>query len=177
VEQPPPARPTLPVVKIFVDSDEYRCWHEVGHAGVCLHLGGEVEFMEFLLDDARGHARTRCVPTPGTDRSVACGGFAAEYFLLSKQLAEKQPNDKRDISQIVFHNASGDREEFWGRKIDWSTNSFSKEEDEQFMQHAIHSVAPIFELYFASMQKLVRALLSKRRLEREHILMIWLGSE
>jgi len=27
------------------------------------------------------------------------------------------------------------------------------------------------------MQKLVRALLSKRRLEREHILMIWLGSE
>jgi hypothetical protein len=71
-------------MKIIVDSDEYKCWHEVGHATVCLHLGGDVDFIEFLDGDARGSARTRCDDIPGTERSVACGGFAAEVYLLKK---------------------------------------------------------------------------------------------
>lgn len=30
---------------IRVDSDEYRCWHEIGHATACWHLGGDVDFI------------------------------------------------------------------------------------------------------------------------------------
>jgi hypothetical protein len=44
-------------MKILIDSVEYKCWHEVGHATVCLHLGGDVDFIEFLESDTRGHAR------------------------------------------------------------------------------------------------------------------------
>src|SRR5687767_2217853 len=100
---------TLPRMKIHVDSVEYKCWHEVGHATVCLHLGGAVEFIELLDGDARGHARTRCVFTSSEiERIVAFGGFAAEFYLLKKGYAEQTPDDKRDINRIPFHNATHD---------------------------------------------------------------------
>ena len=90
---------------IRVDSVEYKCWHEVGHATVCLHLGGDVNFIEFLNGDARGHARARCIVTSEIERTVACGGFAAEVYLLGNGYAERGRDDESDISRIVFHNA------------------------------------------------------------------------
>lgn len=155
-------------MKICVDSVEYKCWHEVGHATICLHLGGDVGLIEFLDGDARGHARTRCVVTPEIERSVACGGFAAEFYLLNNGYAEKDHNDERDISRIVFHNATEDRESFWGRRLGIDEN-FLKAEDEEFMQHAIESVAPIFNRYFSQMQELVRELNDTRRVEGNRV--------
>ena len=149
---------------IRIDSDEFKAWHEVGHATVCLHLGGDVDFIEFLVCDARGHARARCVVIPEIERSVACGGFAAEFYLLDKGYAERGSDDERDISKIVFHNATGDREDFWERKLG-RDEAFTKEEDEEFMNHAIRSVAPIFDQYLRGMQELVRELLGARRVE------------
>ena len=155
-------------MKIRVDSSEYQCWHEVGHATVCLHLGGDVDFIEFFEGDARGHARTRCVVTPEIERSVACGGFAAEFYLLDRGHAEQGRDDERNISRVVFHNATGDREDFWGRKLD-RDETFSKAEDEKFMHHAIESVAPIFNQYFSAMQELVRELCDARRVEGRRV--------
>jgi hypothetical protein len=155
-------------MKILVDSVEYKCWHEVGHATICLHLGGEVDFIEFLHGDARGHARTRCVVTPEIDRSVACGGFAAEFYLLDKGYAQQARDDERDISQIVFHNATGDREDFWRRKLS-RDDTFSKVEDEEFMHHAIGLVAPTFDQYFSGMQELVRELCDARRVSGRRV--------
>ena len=153
---------------IRVDSFEYRCWHEVGHATACLHFGGDVDFIEFLDGDARGHARTRCVVTPEMEKSVACGGFAAEYFLLNSGYAQLGPNDERDISQVVFHNATGDREDYWDRRIG-RDEAFSQEEDEAFMNHAIETVAPIFSQYFSGMQVLVQELCNARRVEGRRV--------
>lgn len=151
-------------MKVIVDSTEYRAWHEVGHATICLHLGGDVEFIELLTDDARGHARARCIDTPEIERSVACGGFAAEFYLLDKGLAERARGDDRDLSQIVFHNAFFDRGAFWGREVG-PNDEFSRSEDEQFMQHAISHVAPIFDQYFPGMQAVVRELCEARVIE------------
>jgi hypothetical protein len=153
---------------MHVDSVEYRSWHEVGHAVVCLHLGGDIDFIEFLDSDERGHARARCVVTPEIERSVACGGFAAEFCLLNSGYAELAPGDERDISQVVFHNATGDREAFWGRKLD-RDEAFTKAEDEAFMHHAIEHVAPIFNLYFSGMQELVRELCTSRRVDGRRV--------
>ena len=155
-------------MKIRVDSVEYKCWHEVGHATVCLHLGGDVDFIEFLDGDARGHARARCVVTSEIERSVACGGFAAEFYLLDKGYAEQGRDDERNISQIVFHNATGDREDFWRRKLG-RDEAFTKAEDEEFMRHAIGSVVPIFDQYFLRMQELVRELFDARRVEGRRV--------
>jgi hypothetical protein len=155
-------------VKIRVDSLEYKCWHEVGHATVCLHLGGDVDSIEFLYGDARGHAVAHCRDiTPEIERSVACGGFAAEFYLLRNGYAEKSADDQRDISQIVFHNATHDREEFWGRKF--GSDGFTEAEDKEFMNHAIASVVPIFNLYLPGMRDLVRELCDARRVEGRRV--------
>lgn len=158
---------------IRVDSVEYKCWHEVGHAAVCLHLGGDIELIEFLDGDARGHARTRCVVASEIERSVACGGFAAEFYLLDKSYAERGCDDERDISQIVFHNATSDREDFWGRKLG-SHGSFTEAEDREFMNHAIGSdghggVIPIINHYFSGMQEIVSRLCETRRIEGKRV--------
>jgi hypothetical protein len=102
-----------------------------------------------LENDPRGHARTRCIVTSTeVERIVACGGFAAEYYLLSMRYAEKASDDERDINQVVFHNATGDREDFWERKL-IGDEAFSEAEDTEFMRHAIGpdgrgGVIPIF---------------------------------
>jgi len=159
--------------EILVDSVEYRCWHEVGHATVCLHLGGDVEFIELLVDDARGHARARCIDTPEIERSVACGGFAAEFYLLNNGYAERRPGDDRDISKIVFHNAIGDREAFWGRVLA-TDEVFSVKEDTDFMHHAIGvdghgGLIPIFNRYLSGMGELARELSQSGRLDGSRI--------
>jgi hypothetical protein len=141
---------------ISIDSVEYKCWHEVGHATVCLHLGGDIDFIELLDGDARGYARARCVVTLEIERSVACGGFAVEFYLLNNGYAEQGRDDERDISRIVFHNATSDREDFWGRKLG-RDEAFTEAEDREFMNHAIGSnafggVVPIFNQYFSEMQ-------------------------
>jgi hypothetical protein len=161
------------VKKIRVDSDEYKCWHEVGHATVCLHLGGDVDRIEFLDQDSRGYARASCIVLPAMEKSVACGGFAAEFFLLNNNYAEKSYGDDRDISQIVFHNATHDREAFWERRLG-TEESFGEEEDRAFMHHAIGpdgrgGVLPIFDQYLSGMQELVRELYETRRVEGKRV--------
>lgn len=81
----------------------------------------------------------RCVVTSEIERSVAFGGFAAEFFLLNNGHAQQRSDDDRDISQVVFHNATGDREEFGGRKLD-ASEAFTVEQDEAFMRHATKRV-------------------------------------
>lgn len=159
-------------MKIVVDSEEYRGWHEVGHATVCLHLGGDVDFIEFLDGDARGFARASCIHNPELRRSVACGGFAAEFFLLNKGYAERAPEDHRSIDSVVFNNASTDGHAFWGRA--YSSEGFEEAETREFVNHAIGpdgngGVVPIFDLYFSRMQELVRELLSARRVEGRRV--------
>ena len=63
-------------MKIGVNSDEFRAWHEVGHATVCLHLGGGLDGIEFLEGDSRGFAVAHCCEVmPDMERSVACRVF------------------------------------------------------------------------------------------------------
>jgi hypothetical protein len=155
-------------MKIHVDSVAYKAWHEVGHATICLHLGGDVDLIEFLTGHARGHARARCVVTDEIEKSVACGGFAAEFLLLNNGLAELRSDDSRDISDVVFHNAISDQEDYWDRKLGID-EFFTKEEKERFMNHAINEVTPIFGQYFSRMQELVRLLCDVGRVEGKQV--------
>jgi hypothetical protein len=68
------------------------------------------------------------------ERTVACGGFAAEVYLLKNGYAEKGPDDERDINRIVFHNATNDREDFWQRE---RGSEFTDAEDREFMNNAV----------------------------------------
>lgn len=154
---------------IVLNSDEYKSWHEVGHATVCLHLGGDLNGIEFLGGDVRGFAVARgCYVMPNTERSVACGGFAAEYYLLRGGYVDgvdlNDPSVVAKVSDLVFSNAWSDQQEFVGRTVT-EHNDFTKEEKEEFMHYAIEHVAPIFDQYFAKMQIVVRELLAKRKID------------
>lgn len=70
--------------------------------------------------------------------------------------------------QIVFHNATGEREDFWERKLG-RDETFTKEEDEALMNYAIEFVAPIVDQYFSGMQELVRELYDARRVEGRRV--------
>lgn len=151
---------------IRLDSDELKAWHEVGHATVCLHLGGDLDRIEFLESGQSGFAVARgCYVTPESERSVSCGGFAAEYFLLRAGCVDagdlNDPNVNAEISARLFSSAWQDQQDFCGRTVT-EDNDFTKEENEAFMLYAIQRVAPIFDLYFERMQLVVDELLSAR---------------
>lgn len=156
-------------MKIQFNSDELKAWHEVGHATVCLHLGGYLDCIEFLDGDARCLAVARgCAVMPGKERSVACGGFAAEYYLLRAGYIDgidlNNPSEVTRVSGLVFSNAWKDHQEFVGRVVT-EDNDFTKDEKEEFMYYAIERVAPIFDQYFSNMQVVVRELLSERKIK------------
>ena len=99
---------------------------------------------------------------PDMERSVACGGFAAEFYLLQAGYVDWV--DLQEISAIVFSNAWRDRQDFAGRTVT-EDNDFTKEENEEFMRHATQFVAPIFNLYFSRMQNVVSELLAARKID------------
>lgn len=150
-------------MKISLNSNEFKAWHEVGHATICLHLGGDLDGIEFLEGDARGFAVARCCDVkPHMEKSVACGGFAAEFCLL--QAGYVDWIDVQEISAIVFGNAWSDRQDFARRAVT-QDNEFTREEDEEFMLHATQFVAPILKLYFPRMQSVVSELLAARKID------------
>lgn len=156
-------------MNILMNSDEFKAWHEVGHAAVCLHLGGDFYGIEFLTNDALGSAVTRgCWVLPHYERSVACGGFAAEYFLLRGGFVGnvnlKDPSVNAEVSNLVFSNTWRDCQDFIGRTVT-EDNPFTKEEKEEFMHYAIKHAVPIIAIYFSRMKVVVEELLAARRID------------
>lgn len=160
-------------MKVRIDSDEFKAWHEVGHATVCMHLGGDVDAIEFLEGDARGFAVARgCEAAPDNERHVACGGFAVEYHLLKSGYVEdidlNDPEAVAAVSSLVFGNAWRDRQSF-ARRVVAPDNDFSQQEDEEFMWYAIEHVAPIIKQRFERMKLVVTELLRLRRIKGDRI--------
>ncbi|MEI7825032.1 MAG: hypothetical protein WCI01_07015 [Chlorobiaceae bacterium] len=146
---------------IEINGFEYKCWHEVGHAVTCLHLGGNVEFIEFLEDENhKGSARARCETTPQIRPYVLCGGFATEYVLLKLGLLEKI--DEQEFIQVVFKNASIDREMFFGKT---ENDQFTKDEDTEFMYFSIDNVVPIISKLLPKMRKIVDTFQDNKKID------------
>jgi hypothetical protein len=125
-----------------------------------------VEFVELLDEQQGGLARARCTTTPGIRQSVACGGFAMEFVLLrSGRLARV---DEKEITQILFRNATKDREMFHGR-CPVQDDTFTKEEDEAFMTHATVEVAPVFKRHITKMPTIVDELLATKKVSGSRI--------
>jgi hypothetical protein len=163
-------------MKIRVGSSEFNAWHEVGHATVCLHYGGDLDGIELM----RGAGVTRgCEVRPDKIRDLACGGFAIQYHLMrTERIAGVDPNDADEVaaySAHVFSFAWKDQEDFIGRTIT-EDNQFTKEEDEAFMLYAIERVDPIFDHYFPAMQELVRELCETKKVDGSLVKKLLLGS-
>jgi hypothetical protein len=64
-------------------SDALVCFHEAGHAAAAIAIGARVEEM-ILFHSPTPHAKTRVERTNEQAVYIACGGFAAEYYLKQK---------------------------------------------------------------------------------------------
>ena len=153
---------------IVVDSIEYKCWHEVGHAAVCHHLGDDVELIELLNNHDRGHAPTRSVVLPENHLTVAAAGMAAEVLLFRSGWAQMAIIDIRDHQQVIWHNAWADREDFRGRRLG-PDEEFSEQENAAFAYHALNIALPIFDHYLAGMRAVVAELKVLRKVEGHRV--------
>jgi len=153
------------VMMIDTNGREYQCWHELGHAIACLSWGGEVEFVQLLNEGhSVGQAFARCAPTVKGRPMALCGGFAMEFALLrSGRLAVV---DEREITQVLFRNATIDREMYWRKP---SGAEFSEEEDREFMTVATNLVAPVLTRCLPQVQILVDQLLETQRVSGDKI--------
>src|SRR4051812_38449040 len=97
---------------------------------------------------------TSCAVTCWCERRGRAGvaGNRLRHFLTPATVSYTSAS--REVmtrSFLPFHNATGDREEFWGRKLG-PDEEFTKAEDKTFLHHAI-SVTPILTQHFLRMQK------------------------
>ncbi len=145
---------------IEINSFEYQCWHEVGHAVTCLYMGGDVEFIEFIEDQSHyGLARARCTVTLDIRRYVACGGFATEYILYKAGNLSKTTDT--EFIQVMFKNADLDRNSFFNTSKEYE---FTIEEDTEFMNFAIDNVTPIILKHLSQMLTIVNNLKRSKRI-------------
>ena len=155
-----------------VNSTTYECWHEIGHAFVCLHLGGDVQCVELLEGHKNGRARARCITNSGIRKFVACGGFATEFVLLRD--GDIGDQDEKEIAQTIFINATHDREMYHSLS---SEDPISKEQDREFMSCAVNKVVPIIRQYKPLMADAVKELEKFRSISGERIRQIISGAE
>jgi len=150
-----------------VNGVDYQSWHEVGHAMVCLLLGGEVELIEFVDDEnSIGVAKARCDYPPEIKRAIACGGFAAEYLLFQEGYIKMS---WREFTDKMFDNAVRDRISFFDGDFAQEDGFWPKEMDKEFGYFAIRQVAPLLKPWFRVMKTVVRELVLKRKLNSQNI--------
>jgi len=147
-----------------INSVTYECWHEMGHAFVCIALGGDVQCVELLENHEFGRARARCITNLNIRQRVACGGFAAEYVLLRD--GDIGPQDEREITQVLFRNATIDREMYHSLP---SGADFSLVQDRDFMNCAVNNVAPIIRQYKTAIANAVGGLERDGRVGGERV--------
>ncbi|RFC33475.1 MAG: hypothetical protein DID92_2727744938 [Candidatus Nitrotoga sp. SPKER] len=161
-------------MKIELNSREYECWHEAGHALVCMTLGGSVEFIEFVDDPAcQGKARTRCEVTLNIRKHVACGGFAAEYYLYKSGRLEA--TEKQFVSTALV-NAFLDKQSFFGGNFEQVDGCWPAQMDIQFRDFAICTVAPIVAGNAVALEKIAKVLNENGRIDKVKINQILSGT-
>lgn len=154
-------------MQIDINSREYECWHEAGHAVICLLNGGRVKFMEIIKDeDHFGAARARCETTNYTRKKIACGGFAAEYYLYKSSMLKVSESE---FVKTALGNAFPDKVGFFGSDYEQPNGCWPANMDIEFRDYAIHNIAPLIDENFELVKELAFTLLKKEIIYEDEI--------
>lgn len=130
--------------KIILNSPEYACFHEAGHAEVALRVGARVLEMELFREQPRSYGRTQIKKTEDRHieqrRLIALGGFAAEFLLYSAgRLVNEDGTSptESEFIQYAYRNVALDFVAFWGTDNPTLLNKSQKEMDFEFMNYAV----------------------------------------
>lgn len=154
-------------MQITINNRKYECWHEAGHATICLLNGLTVELMEIIKDENHfGRARARCETTDNTRPFIACGGFAAEYYLyISNALGVSE----KKFIQTSLVNAFPDKMKFFGTDYEQNNGCWPQEMDILFRDFAISNVAPLIKNNSELVKELANTLFEKEYISKNHI--------
>jgi hypothetical protein len=159
---------------IGVLTPELVCYHEAGHVVTAATIGARVARVS-LLDGPPPHGLSSIERTPPQAPFIACGGFAAEYFLCQTRrlvdgsgkaadarlfLSEAQQNAQEDIRNFVKGMAV--------------MNTSVSDPMQDFVGTALAKVYPNID--FASVEKVAAALLERKILDQDQLTAI-LGSQ
>lgn len=179
---------------IVLNSYEYICWHEAGHVIAAYEIGATVEKVvvtkNHISDTTEaivakgGECKTSVdyskIADSNLDKKlyVACGGWAAEYFLyrhgLILNLEKTRKTEKKFIDESN-NNCSKDKIEYAG--ADYSINGRWPEDfDDTFMDFGIKVVYPILTKNEAKLRSLWQEILQKQTLTQEEIELIVLSN-
>lgn len=150
--------------QIDIASIEYDCWHEAGHAVVCLLSGGSVACMEIIKNQEQiGRARARCQTTNSTRKYIACGGFAAECLLF--RLGVLKVSEKEFIQRASV-NAFPDKIAFYGKDYDQKNGCWPRHMDEHSRDFSIKKVQPMLINNLCLLAELAKTLPEKEAYRR-----------
>lgn len=153
--------------RISILSPELVCFHEAGHVVTAATIGARVARVA-LLAGPPPHGVSSIERTPPQAPYIACGGFAAEYFLTQAKrlvdrsgrladaglfLSEAQQNAQEDIQIFV--------------KGMMAMNAFVEDPIDDFVGTALGKV--YFNIDFALVEKVASALLEKRVLDQAQL--------
>ena len=159
---------------IVVNSPEYACFHEAGHAEAALRVGARVLEMELYKEQPRSYGRTRVEKKQDSyieqSRCIALGGFAAEYILYRAGRIVNEDGTSMSESQFIqyaYGNAEQDFAAFWATFNLPLLNTTQKEVDKQFMSFAIGMAQQ--DMKAATVERIADALLGAQKLTEAEV--------
>lgn len=159
---------------IIVNSPEYACFHEAGHAETALRVGARVSEMELYIEQPRSYGRTRVEKKQDRyieqSRRIALGGFAAEYILYRAGRIVNEDGTSMSESQFIqyaYGNAAQDFAAFWATFNLPHLNKTQKELDEQFMSFAIGMAQQ--DMNAVTVERIADALLGAQKLTETEV--------
>ena len=160
-------------LRISILSPELVCFHEAGHVVTAATIGARVARVS-LLDGPPPHGVSSIERTPPQAPFIACGGFAAEYFLTqAKRLVDRSGKvaDAGLFLSEAQHNAQEDIRNFVRGMT--AMNAFFGDPMDDFVGMALGKV--YHNIDFALVEEVASALLEKRILDEEQLIAL-LGS-
>jgi hypothetical protein len=152
---------------IGVLSPELVCFHEAGHVVTAATIGAKVVRVAFL-DGPPPHGVSSIDRTSPQAPFIACGGFAAEYFLCEKKRLVDTSGELADTGLFLSEaqqNAQEDVRNYL--KGMTAMNALVSDPMQDFIGTALAKVYPNID--FALVEKVAAAFLERKALDEEQL--------
>lgn len=175
---------------IEINSHDYICWHEAGHIVAAIEVGAIVKRVVVTPDQVENSEKGIFVKGSQQHVSVeyseaaeiraeqrkyvACGGWAAEYFLYKNKLilnSGNTPLNEKEFIEKSNENCRLDKLVFMGEDQS-EGGTWPEQFDRDFMDFGIGEVYPILVECTAQLHGLWKEITQKQKLTQKDIELI-----
>lgn len=151
---------------IIINSQEYQCWHEVGHSIACMESGGYVESIELANSQGLPYLALAKCSSPGWKEQLhtASGGLAVEIMLFNTRRIKIT---EEEFWHEAIYNSSYDRHKVCKEE------DISEEECLQLFIDYGKQLANDFLPKIDKMERVVKALIDQQKLSGDEVAKIY----